>query len=73
MTLDSRRHATGRLLAALSLALLGTLGLELCVLLGCCLGGLASLDLGRVLRTLALQAVGGNQSLNLGALNEGLE
>ena len=69
MTLDSRRHATGRLLAALKLALLGALRLELCVLLGRCLGGLASLHLGRLLGALALQAVGGDQSLDLGALS----
>jgi hypothetical protein len=69
MTLDSRRHATGRLLAAMKLALLGALRLELCVLLGSCLGGLASLHLGRLLGALALQAVGGDQSLDLGALS----
>jgi len=38
------------------------------VLLGCGLGGFASLDLGSLLRALALQAVGGDQSLDLGAL-----
>jgi hypothetical protein len=70
MALDRRRCAAGRLLAAVSLALLSPLSLELGVLLGCCLGGLASLDLGGMLGTLALQAVSSDKSLNLGALGD---
>lgn len=70
MALNRRRSAAGRLLAAMGLALLSPLSLELGVLLGCCLGSLASLDLGGMLGTLALQAVCSNKSLNLGALGD---
>jgi hypothetical protein len=44
--------------------------LELGVLLRRCLSGFASLDLGGLLRALALQAVGSDQSLNLGRFSE---
>ena len=68
MTLDSRRGAAGRLLTTLSLSLLGALRLELGVLLRRRFSGFASLDLGRFLGALALQAVGSDQTLDLGSL-----
>ena len=68
MTLDGRRCAAGRLLTTLSLSLLGAFGLELGVFLGRCFSGFASLDLRSLLGALALQTVGGDQSLDLGAL-----
>ena len=68
MTLDSRRCAAGQLLTTLSLSLLGTLRLELGVLLRRRFSGFASLDLGRFLGALALQAVGSDQTLDLGSL-----
>ena len=69
MTLDGRRCTAGRFLAALCLSLLGSFGLELSVLLGSCLGSLASLNLVRLLGALALQTVGGDHTLDLGTLN----
>jgi hypothetical protein len=68
MTLDSRRVATGRHLATLSLCLLCALSLQLRVLLGGCFGGFASLDLIGLFSALASQTGGCDKSLDLRGL-----